>query len=129
MNYVDLFIKSINPNIYIFRYGKKLYFKTKKLKQPILITNDSINLLKEKINFPVKIQFQAVSRAQMGRIVKEFLEPEVKVTKKTFYKTIRLNDKVLCHDVFLAKKKYLKCFESIEKNIIKPKQKVKRPQK
>ena len=104
MSYVDLFISSIKPNIFIFRYGKNLYFKTKKIKEPILITIDSINVLKEIITFPVKIQFETVSRAQMGRIVKALLEDDVKVIRKTFYKKTKPNYKVLCHDVFLAKK-------------------------
>ena len=127
MSYINLFINSINPNIYIFRYGKNLYFKTKKRKDPTLITIDSLDELKEIITFPVKIQFEAVSRAQMGRIVKTLLENDVKVIRKTFSKKTKQNYKILCHDVFLTKEKYLKYnFDYVEKNIIIPKQKIKR---
>ena len=124
MKYVDIKFDNYNVDLVVFRVGKSILFKIKGMVVSLEINNDTIKLLKENINFPIKMQCIGLSKAQIGKVVGELKNKETNVFfKKNEPKKNNNSELLLCYDVLFINKKDIK-YQNAD-NILKVKKKTK----
>lgn len=105
---ININFKSYEPSIYIFRYGKYIYYQTKDINIPVQLNNETIEVMKDKVILPLKINFSGLSRAQIGKIIGYIKQDDVNIFAKEYYKPINKKYNLLCYDVLFVYKKDIK---------------------